>query len=206
MIRLLPKSSRKSRLSFCICALLACVVLAAGCESASEHHHYTDLPSAINGQPATPNSSFTQVALTNRIESDWLKPPPNRFTLGPGDKIEIELIGDATSKTDTVVGPDGKIYFNLLPGIDVWGSTLPQVKAKLENELGKYLRGRPQVSLTVLGVESKRIWIMGRVQAPGVYSMTAPMTLLEAIAMAGGTMTLSNFQDQEAAGIDEELA
>jgi protein involved in polysaccharide export with SLBB domain len=56
------------------------------------------------------------------------------------------------------------------------------------------------------GVESKRIWILGRVQVPGVYPLAAPMTLLEAISTAGGTLGLSAFRDQSAAGMTEELA
>jgi len=43
------------------------------------------------------------------------------------------LIGDPASRTITVVGPDGKLYFNLLPGVDVWGLTLTDAKARLEN-------------------------------------------------------------------------
>jgi polysaccharide biosynthesis/export protein len=146
------------------------------------------------------------VTLTNQLDPAWLQPPAELFTLGPGDKLELELMGDVTSKTTTVVGPDGRIYFNLLPGIDVWGLTLAQAKARLEKELSKYVREQPQVSLVLRGVESKRIWLLGRVQAPGVYGMAAPMTLLEAISSAGGTMTLANYQDQAAAGIGEELA
>jgi protein involved in polysaccharide export with SLBB domain len=105
-----------------------------------------------------------------------------------------------------VVAPDGKIYFNLLPGIDVWGKTIPEAKTELESELSKYVRDRPQLSMILRGVESRRIWVLGRVQAPGVYPMTAPMTLLEGISLAGGTLALANFSDQEAAGVSEQLA
>src|SRR5439155_23088077 len=68
------------------------------------------------------------------------------------------------------------------------------------------IRQQPQVSLVLRGVESKRIWLLGRVQVPGVYVMAAPMTLIEAVSMAGGTLTLTTFRDQEAAGIGEDLA
>jgi protein involved in polysaccharide export with SLBB domain len=68
------------------------------------------------------------------------------------------------------------------------------------------MRQQPQISLVLRAVESKRIWILGRVQAPGVYPMAAPTTLLEAVSLAGGTMSLSTFQSQSSAGIGEELA
>jgi protein involved in polysaccharide export with SLBB domain len=76
----------------------------------------------------------------------------------------------------------------------------------LESELSKYVREKPQISIVLRGIESKRVWILGRVQAPGVYAMTTTMTVLEAISMAGGSMTLSSYQDLQAAGISEDLA
>ena len=146
------------------------------------------------------------VALTNEFDPSWLQPPHELFTLGPGDRLEIEIIGEPTSKTVTIVAPDGKIYFDLLPGIDVWGMTLGQAKARMEQEMAKYVREPPQVSLVLRDVESKRFWILGRVQAPGVYAMASPLTVLEAVSLAGGTMSLTSFRDQEVAGIGEELA
>jgi polysaccharide biosynthesis/export protein len=56
------------------------------------------------------------------------------------------------------------------------------------------------------GVESKRVWVLGCVQAPGVYAMATPLTLLDSISMAGGTLSMTSFRDQAAAGIGEELA
>jgi protein involved in polysaccharide export with SLBB domain len=149
---------------------------------------------------------MSSVALENQLDPAWLKPPTHLFTLGPGDKVEIEVLGDTNSNALTIVAPDGKIYYNLLPGIDVWGLTLPEAKQRLEAELSKYVRQLPQISLVLRGVESKRVWVLGRVQAPGVYPMAAPMTLLEAISLAGGTLSLSSFRDQSAAGMTEELA
>src|SRR5262245_3369294 len=75
-------------------------------------------------------SAHTQrmVTLTNRLDPAWLRTPTNLFTLGLGDRVEVELLDDPASRMTTVVGPDGKIYFNLLPGLDVWGLTLGQAK------------------------------------------------------------------------------
>ena len=142
---------------------------------------------------------------TNRIDPAWLKPAPELFTLGPGDRVEIELIGEVASRSTAIVGPDGKLYFELLPGLDVWGLTLAQTKALIEKQYAQYVREAPKVSIILREVASRHIWILGRVQAPGVYPMTGPMTLLEAVSLAGGTMSLTSYRDQEAAGIGEEL-
>lgn len=167
---------------------------------------YSDLNVSLpSGDSRNIAVTLTPVNMSNRIDASWLRPPTEAFTLGPGDKLELEIMGEPASKSITIVAPDGKLYFNLLPGIDVWGMTMPQAKAALEQELAKFVRQPPQVSMVLRGVESRRIWVLGRVQAPGVYPMAGPMTLLEAVSLAGGTMSLSTFQNQSAAGIGEEL-
>ena len=146
------------------------------------------------------------VTLTNQLDRRLLEAPTRMFTLGPGDRLELELIGELASRTTTVVAPDGKLYFNLLPGVDVWGLTLTEAKARLENTFTNYVREQPRIAMTLRGVESKRLWVLGSVQAPGVYAMATPMTLLDSISMAGGTLSMTSFRDQAAAGIGEELA
>lgn len=191
---------------------LVMIVALAGCQSHRPKYSESDL--AVPGPGARVASSrasskvsvtLTPVNLPNSIDSNWLKPPTDAFTIGPGDRLELEIMGEPASKALTVVAPDGKIYFNLLPGIDVWGMTMPQAKAALEKAMGQFVRTPPQISMVLRGVESRRIWILGRVQAPGVYPMAGPMTLLEAISLAGGTLSLSGFQNQSVAGIGEEL-
>ncbi|HEX4343706.1 MAG TPA: polysaccharide biosynthesis/export family protein [Verrucomicrobiae bacterium] len=135
---------------------------------------------------ATALTNLTSVSLTNEFNSDWLKQSDEFFKLGPGDVLDVEIIGEPTSRSSPIVGPDGKIYYYLLPGLNVWGMTLPQARSLLENELAKYV-GTPQVAVSLKISNSKRIWMLGRFSKPGLYSMGGPMTVLEAVALAGGT-------------------
>jgi polysaccharide export outer membrane protein len=174
----------------------------AGCQ-----HPLPRPPSpALAPTPVSNSGIVASYETTNRIDPAWLQPPPEPFTLGPGDRIEIEMMGDVTSRITTIVAPDGKLYFDLLPGLDVWGLTLAQTKALIEKQYAQYVREPPHVSILLREVTSRHVWILGRVQAPGVYPMTGPMTLLEAVSLAGGTMSLTSYRDQEAAGVGEELA
>ncbi|MEI7728447.1 MAG: polysaccharide biosynthesis/export family protein [Verrucomicrobiota bacterium] len=142
---------------------------------------------------------FVSVGETNQIKPEWLMPPKKLFRLGPGDKIEIEVIGMTGSRTTTFICPDGKIYYDLLPGLEVWGLTLPEVKQLLETKLAAYYQ-HPQVAVNLRGVESKRIWVLGRLNKCGLFPLNGPMTVIEAIAQAGGLFT-SRFS-----GTTEELA
>jgi polysaccharide biosynthesis/export protein len=206
-----PRSSPSFIIAFSTLLLVSVLLLQTGCQHNHQRYSESDLavpgPAAVSAprDPSKVSVTLTPVNLSNRIDAAWLKPSEDAFTLGPGDKLELEIMGEPASKTLTIVAPDGKIYFNLLPGIDVWGMTMPQAKAALEKAMGQFVRTPPQISLVLRGVESRRIWVLGRVQVPGVYPMAGPMTLLEAISLAGGTLSLSAFQNQSAAGIGEEL-
>jgi protein involved in polysaccharide export with SLBB domain len=120
------------------------------------------------------------------IDAEWLKPPTTEFTLGPGDRLLIDVGGDAASRVETVVGPDGKIYYEMLSGIDVWGKTLSQARTALESALKEYYREAPRVNVTLQEVGSKHVWVLGRLGAPGLYPLNGPTTLLDAISAAGG--------------------
>src|SRR5687768_12967669 len=106
-------------------------VLLSGCFISKTGPKF-DVRAARNVSTVT---SFTAVETTNKIREDWLKASTNAFRLGPGDRLEIEILGDAATRTTTVVGPDGKIYYYLLPGLDVWGLTLAETRAKIEEQL-----------------------------------------------------------------------
>ena len=131
--------------------------------------------------------AFVQLQSTNGLPPEYFQPPADFFRLGPTDIINIEVLGDPGPPTLVTVGPDGKIYYSLLPGMLVWGMTLAEAKEHLESAMNRYLRVRPELALSVRTVGSKKLWVMGTVPRPGVYPLATPMTILEAITTAGGT-------------------
>jgi polysaccharide export outer membrane protein len=179
----------KTAMLFCAAAMLS--ALLSGCSGTGRRSEatgsYANLP-ANTALRAFPNSGSapTSITLTNQLRADLLHAPTSLFTLGPGDSVEIEILGTPLSRAIATVGPDGKIYFYLLRGLDVWGLTLDQTRELLEKELAKYL-SQPQVTLTLRTVGSKFVWVLGRLNKPGIYPLTGPMTLLECLSLAGGT-------------------
>src|SRR5688572_33264311 len=170
-------------------------MLLTGCYMAKRGERFD----ARNSSNATILTNLSIVDTTNRVRQEWLQPPTNFFTLGPGDKLEVEILGDPASRALATVGPDGRLYYYLLPGVDVWGLTLDQAKERIEFGLRDFLTD-PKVAIQLRSIDSTRVWIMGRVANAGIYPMSAPMTLLEAISVAGGTLTSSE------SGTTEDLA
>lgn len=155
-------------------AAAACALAFAGCV-----HRPQNQPVALRAQPVPADN-------TAAADASLLNPPAKEFTLGPGDRLDLELLDDPASRVTTTVGPDGKIYFYLLPGVDVWGLTLPQVRDRLEQGMQEYFREKRPVSVALRSSESQRVWLLGRVNRPGVYPLNGNMTVLEALASAEG--------------------
>ena len=176
------------------CLTGSMLVVLAGCKSPNGRVEFREPLAAAATNLATET-------LTNQLPPELLQPKADMFTLGPGDAVELEILGTPASRATTAVGPDGKIYYNLLPGLDVWGLTLGQTRELVEKQLAKYLSG-PQVSVTLRAVGSKYVWLLGRLNRPGVYPLAAPTTLLESIAAAGGTSrSLSQVASEELADL-----
>jgi polysaccharide biosynthesis/export protein len=177
---------------FCTCALGGLLALVSGCRStspASDHSFAT-----FTTEPAA-------VTLTNQLDPALLRPSADLFLLGPGDLLEIEILGTPTSRATALVGPDGKIYYNLLPGLRVEGLTLSQTRALVEQHLAKYFN-EAKVSLSLRAVGSKFVWLLGSLNRPGVYPLTGPTSLLESIASAGGTSrSVSQYSSEELADL-----
>lgn len=132
------------------------------------------------------SNSAAGFSLGRELDPALLQPSRDLFKLGPGDRLLVEIIGRPASRSDVTVGPDGKVYFDLLPGTDVWGLTIGEAKRLLEQKLEQYNSGI-QVSVTLRTVGSKYIWMLGSLENPGLYPTTSPTTLVEAMSLAGGT-------------------
>lgn len=85
-----------------------------------------------------------------------------------------------------LVSPDGEIYFPLVGYMQVGGKTVEQIRTQLTSTLRKYVRN-PQIDVRVSGFRSKKVYVMGEVNKPGLQPITdQPMSITEAINLADG--------------------
>jgi protein involved in polysaccharide export with SLBB domain len=143
----------------------------------------------------TQTEGFAPVQLTDRSNPSLLRAPTDPYRLGPGDVIEIEALGESAGRATLIVGPDGKVYYSLLPGVSVWGLSLPESRAHLQREMAKFTRATPELVINLRAAASQRVWIMGAVASPGVYVLSTPTTLLEALAGSGWTAAVDDIAD-----------
>lgn len=112
------------------------------------------------------------------------------YRLGPEDVISIEVFNQPRySKANITVPPDGRISFYLIPeGVRVVGKTTQQVQEEIRKKLDEYIID-PQVTVYLDRAMSARYSVLGDVGKPGVMIMTRRVSVMEAIAEAGGVLT-----------------
>jgi len=175
--------------AFNLCLLLAALTLSACSTKLGPSFDPRLRVGVAVGSTNTIDAGFTALDTTNKINPEWLRPPTEPLKLGPGDVIDVETMGEAGSRSSLLVGPDGKIYYSVLPGLSVWGLSLAETKALLEREASKLTRLKPEFSVNLRTLGSQRVWILGAVERPAVYTLAGPSTLLEAISTVGGIST-----------------
>ncbi len=113
----------------------------------------------------------------------------SRFELGPGDVINFSLYGrPELDRPGFRVAPDGTISYLEAQNVKVAGLTLDEARLAIEKGLSNTFRS-PRVIITPQEVGSKRYTILGKVVNRGVVTLERPITLVEAIANAGGIET-----------------
>lgn len=109
--------------------------------------------------------------------------PPEATQLMPGDEIEIAFLGAADLNTTQVIRRDGGITLKLLGDVQAAGRTPQQLQKEL---IGRYT---PQLQVKELSITLKSpppVFVSGAVRAPGRVDMKFPITVLDAIMLAGG--------------------
>ena len=107
------------------------------------------------------------------------------YLLGPGDVIDIAVWKDETLTKSVIVLPDGKISFPLIGEIKAAGRTVPQLKEEIAKKISPYAPD-PTVSIEVRQVNSMLVYVIGRVNTPGRFSLNTNVNVLQALTMAGG--------------------
>ena len=111
--------------------------------------------------------------------------PEENYVIGAGDVLGINVWKEQELTGPIPVRLDGKISLPLIGEIQASGKTPTQLKNDLTDKLRAYLSA-PDVTVTVLQMNSQKFNILGRVTKPGSYPLSASTTVLDGIAAAGG--------------------
>src|SRR5262249_5806898 len=112
------------------------------------------------------------------------------YRLGAGDKLRIEVYKDAQLSQSVQVRPDGKATLPLI-GDPAAVLTPIELRDQIAKSLTEYVTN-PTVTVIVVEATASTAYVMGEVNHPGAVNLQAPLTILQALALAGG---LKDFAD-----------
>jgi polysaccharide export outer membrane protein len=147
--------------------------------------------------PATPPAGTKPApAPTTAKPPNTEKPPvalpagtvvPADYVIGPDDILTIVFWREKDLSSEVVVRPDGRISLPVLQDITAAGLTPEQLRDSLTKTAERFVE-EPNVTVVVREIKSRRVFITGMVTKPGVYNITAPMTVVQLIAVSGGLL------------------
>ena len=139
---------------------------------------------AKNAPPIPEVVDATRVA-TQPPEPGTQPVDPKTYQIGPEDVLHIEVFRDADLTRTVNVRPDGKITLPLVDDVQAEGLTPERLGAQIKEALSQFMNS-PQVTISVLAVNSKSFMVSGRVNRTGRWPLITPLRVADAIGLAGG--------------------
>lgn len=167
-------------------ALLACLLLLAGCASDNTQSVRAGSTRAVTSTQSLPAPDSTANSGAYRGVSE--------YRVGPQDLLEISVFQVADLNRTVRVNTVGQVTLPLVGAVQAGGKTVQELEAEIAARLTAGYLQNPQVSVFVKEFASQRVTVEGAVKKPGIYPLTGRTSLLQAIAMAEGLDPLANLQ------------
>lgn len=117
------------------------------------------------------------------------------YRINPNDLLEFDIFGIPDMKRSVRVNASGQVSLPLIGAVPLAGLTGQQAEALIaERYAEKYLQN-PQVSLFIKEFTTQRVTVEGAVTKPGIYPVTGQLSLLRALALAGGFAPMAELSE-----------
>lgn len=152
-----------------------------------------EIPEALSpaGQKVFGRDIFNNPRLT--FEPQMNLATPQNYVLGPGDVLVVDIYGQSQQALKLTVSPDGNVTIPEFGPVHVSGLTVTAAQNKIRGRIGGYYQGS-QIKASLGRTRSILVNVMGEVQAPGNYTISAFSTVLHALYVAGGVNELGTLR------------
>jgi len=121
-------------------------------------------------------------------------PLSSDYRIGVNDVLDVHVWKEPEISRVIPVRPDGKISLPLIGDAGAKGLTPLELRVVITERLKAYL-AQPEVTVVVREINSQRYFVMGQVERPGAYPLSAPTTVVQALAAAGGLREWARSKD-----------
>lgn len=110
------------------------------------------------------------------------------YLIQPGDVLVISVWKEEDMRQEVIVRPDGQITFPLVGEAKAAGDSIENLRQLISERLKKYIPD-PVVTVSVRSLSGNTIYVLGKVNRPGIISIVRNVDVMQALSMAGGTAT-----------------
>ena len=121
-------------------------------------------------------------------------PVPADYVVGPGDRLEVQLIGNTKARYSLVVNRDGNISFPELGPIAVSGMRFEDVRSRIQSRVSEQMIGT-QASVSMADLRTIRVFVVGEVEQPGSYTIGGLAAISNALLASGGVKPIGSLRD-----------
>jgi len=186
----MPQQVRLIRtLSIRLMAVLGLGLLLAGCGGVLGQDtvkpgdpRATGGPSGAQGAPGAPSGPAQAGDGSSKV--DQIQRLRQTYRLGSGDKLRVIVFGEEDLSGEFQVDSEGQVSMPLIGQVPAGGSTLREFESAVTERLMQGYLNDPKVSVEVLNY--RPFYIFGEVNEGGEYPYQAGMSVLNAVAVAGG--------------------
>lgn len=119
---------------------------------------------------------------------------PANYRLGAGDRVIIDVWGASQQTFDETISPDGVVVIPGVGPVKLAGMSVQQATATLKSKLSQYYADC-QFSLSLGETRSIQVQVMGEVNMPGTYTLSALSSAFNALYSAGGINEVGTLRD-----------
>jgi polysaccharide biosynthesis/export protein len=123
-------------------------------------------------------------------------PVPAEYVVGPGDTLEVQLIGNTKGRYSFTVGRDGRVNFPELGPIPVSGRRFEEIRKMIEDRVRDQMIGT-QASVGIGELRSIRVFVLGDAETPGSYTVSGLSTITNALFVSGGVKKIGSLRNIE---------
>ncbi|MEN8803474.1 MAG: SLBB domain-containing protein, partial [Thiogranum sp.] len=116
------------------------------------------------------------------------------YIVGPGDTVQIQLFGKESAQYDLVITREGILQFPEIGPVSVAGLTFSEMKQALRARIEEQMIGE-KANITMGRLRSIRVFILGDVNQPGSYTVSALSTMTNALFVSGGIKPIGSLRD-----------
>lgn len=119
---------------------------------------------------------------------------PQNYVVGPGDEVKVDIYGASQKSSTYTVSPDGDIVIDGYGPVNLAGLTVKQANARLRSTVGSRFSSS-SIKLSLGQTRTIMVNVMGEVQNPGTYSLSAFASVFHALYMAGGVSGIGTLRN-----------